>query len=165
MSTINRQLCLKHRPEGMVKREDFDLITLPLAELKDGEVLVRVMYVSMDPTNRVWMRDIPQYMPPVAIGEVMRAGGIGRVVRSRSAHFNEGDLVHGLGGGQDYLVIHESAAAAYPRLPADPGVPLPRLLGACGTSGVTAYYGLTDIAPGEAGETLVVSAAARSVGA
>jgi NADPH-dependent curcumin reductase CurA len=164
MSTINRRLCLKHRPEGMVKREDFDLVRQPLGELQDGEVLVRVLYISMDPTNRVWMRDIPQYMPPVAIGEVMRAGGIGRVVKSRSSHFNEGDLVQGLVGWQDYLVIHESAAKAYVRLPADPGIPLPTLLGACGTSGVTAYYGLTDIAPVDAGETLVVSAAAGSVG-
>jgi NADPH-dependent curcumin reductase CurA len=86
------------------------------------------------------------------------------VVKSRSSQFNEGELVHGFVGWQDYLVIHESAANAYVRLPADPGMPLPRLLGACGTSGVTAYYGLTDIAPVQAGETLVVSAAAGSVG-
>ena len=164
MSTINRQLRLKHRPEGLVRREDFDLIREPLGELKDGEILLRVLYISMDPTNRVWMRDFPQYMPPVAIGEVMRAGGIGRVVKTRSAQFNEGDLVHGLVGWQDYLVIHDSAASSYVRLPAEPGMPLPRLLGACGTSGVTAYYGLTDISPVEAGETLVVSAAAGSVG-
>jgi len=164
MSTINRQLCLKRRPEGLVRREDFDLVRQPLAELNDGEILVRVLYISMDPTNRVWMRDIPQYMPPVAIGEVMRAGGIGRVVKSRSSQFNEGDLLQGLVGWQDYLVIHESAANAYVRLPAEPGIPLPRLLGACGTSGVTAYYGLTDITPVAAGETLVVSAAAGSVG-
>jgi NADPH-dependent curcumin reductase CurA len=164
MSTINLQLRLKHRPEGLVRREDFDLIREPLGELKDGDILVRVLYISMDPTNRVWMRDIPQYMPPVAIGEVMRAVGIGRVVKTRSAQFNEGDLVHGLVGWQDYLVIHDSAASSYVRLPAEPGMPLPRLLGACGTSGVTAYYGLTDISPVQAGETLVVSAAAGSVG-
>ena len=164
MSIINRQLRLTHRPEGMVKREDFDLVRVPIGELNDGEILVRVLYISMDPTNRVWMRDIPQYMPPVSIGEVMRAGGIGRVVKSRSGQFNEGDLVQGLVGWQDYLVIHERAANAYLRLPADPGIPLPTLLGACGTSGVTAYYGLTDIAPVGAGETLVVSAAAGSVG-
>ncbi len=164
MSIINRELRLKHRPEGMVRREDFDLVRTPLRDLSDGEVLVRVLYISMDPTNRVWMRDIPQYMPPVAIGEVMRAGGIGRVVQSRSSQFAEGDLVQGFVGWQDYFVIHESAANAYLRLPADPGIPLPTLLGACGTSGVTAYYGLTDIAPVEAGETLVVSAAAGSVG-
>jgi NADPH-dependent curcumin reductase CurA len=163
--SINRQLRLKHRPDGgLLKRDGFDLVRQPLGELKDGETLVRVLYLSMDPTNRVWLRDIPQYMPPVAIGEVVRAGGIGRVIESRSPHFKQGDLVHGLLGWQDYLVIHDSSAAAYPRLPADTGIPLPRLLGACGTSGVTAYYALTDITPVEAGETLVVSAAAGSVG-
>jgi NADPH-dependent curcumin reductase CurA len=164
MSMINRQLRLRHRPEGLVRREDFELVRQPVGELGDGEILVRVLYISMDPTNRVWMRDIPQYMPPVAIGEVMRAGGIGRVVKSRSAQFNEGDLVQGFVGWQDCFVFNESAANTYVRLPADPAMPLPRLLGACGTSGVTAYYGLTDIAPVAAGETLVVSAAAGSVG-
>ena len=163
MSLINRQLRLKTRPEGLVRREDFDLVQEAVPELKDGEVLVRVLYLSMDPTNRVWMRDIPQYLPPVAIGEVMRALGLGRVVQSRSARYAEGDLVQGVTGWQDYLVLHEDARG-YVRLPADPGIPLPALLGACGMSGVTAYYGLTDIAPVRPGETLVVSAAAGSVG-
>jgi len=163
MSTINRQLLLKTRPEGLVQRENFDLVEQPLGELKDGEVLVRTLYISMDPTNRVWMRDIPQYMPPVAIGEVMRGFGLGRVVKSRSPRYGEGDLVQGLIGWQDYLVMQDSAKG-YVRLPADPGIPLPTLLGACGMSGVTAYYGMTDIAPVKAGETLVVSAAAGSVG-
>ena len=159
MSTINRQLRLKTRPEGLVQRANFDLVEQPLDELQDGEVLVRTLYISMDPTNRVWMRDIPQYMPPVAIGEVMRGFGLGRVVKSRSSRYSEGDLVQGLIGWQDYLVINDSAKG-YVRLPADPGIPLPTLLGACGMSGVTAYYGMTDIATVKAGETLVVSAAA-----
>jgi NADPH-dependent curcumin reductase CurA len=163
MPLINRQLRLKTRPEGLVSRDDFDLVEQAVPDLQDGEVLVRVLYLSMDPTNRVWMRDIPQYLPPVAIGEVMRALGLGRVVQSRSAHYAEGDLVQGVTGWQDYLLLHESAKG-YVRLPADPGIPLPTLLGAAGMSGVTAYYGLTDIAPVQAGETLVVSAAAGSVG-
>ncbi|EIL92196.1 NADP-dependent oxidoreductase [Rhodanobacter spathiphylli] len=163
MSLINRQLRLKTRPEGLVSRDDFELVEQAVPELEDGEVLVRVLYLSMDPTNRVWMRDIPQYLPPVAIGEVMRALGLGRVVASRSAHYAEGDLVQGVTGWQEYLVLHEDARG-YVRLPADPGIPLPTLLGAAGMSGVTAYYGLTDIAPVQAGETLVVSAAAGSVG-
>jgi NADPH-dependent curcumin reductase CurA len=163
MSTMNRQLRLKTRPEGLVQRENFDLVEQSLDELKDGEVQVRVLYISMDPTNRVWMRDIPQYMPPVAIGEVMRGLGIGRVVKSRSSRYSEGDLVQGITGWQDFLVFHDSAKG-YVRLPADPGIPLPTLLGACGMSGVTAYYGMTDIAPVQAGETMVVSVAAGSVG-
>lgn len=163
MPLINRQLRLKTRPEGLVQRDNFDLVESEVHELKDGEVLVRTLYLSMDPTNRVWMRDIPQYLPPVAIGEVMRALGLGRVVKSRSAQYHEGDLVQGITGWQDYLVLHESAKG-YVRLPADPGIPLPTLLGAAGMSGVTAYYGMTDIAPVQPGETLVVSAAAGSVG-
>ncbi|MGN6235351.1 NADP-dependent oxidoreductase [Dyella sp.] len=163
MSLTNRQLRLKTRPEGLVQRENFDLVESPVPELKDGEVLVRTLYISMDPTNRVWMRDIPQYLPPVAIGETMRALGLGRVVASRSPRYNEGDLVQGLTGWQDYLVLHQDTPG-YVRLPADPGIPLPTLLGAAGMSGVTAYYGMTDIAPVQAGETLVVSAAAGSVG-
>ena len=163
MSLSNRQLRLKSRPENLVERDNFDLVTEPVPELKDGEVLVRTLYISMDPTNRVWMRDIPQYLPPVAIGEVMRALGLGRVVKSRSPHYAEGDLVQGITGWQDYFVLHEDAKG-YVRLPADPGIPLPTLLGAAGMSGVTAYYGMTDITPVHAGETLVVSAAAGSVG-
>jgi NADPH-dependent curcumin reductase CurA len=163
MPLINRQLRLKTRPEGLVERDNFDLVDAAVPELKDGEVLVQTLYISMDPTNRVWMRDIPQYLPPVAIGEVMRALGLGRVVKSRSSHYAEGDLVQGITGWQDYLVLHEDAKG-YVRLPADPGIPLPTLLGAAGMSGVTAYYGMTDIAPVLAGETLVVSAAAGSVG-
>ena len=163
MSLINRQLRLKTRPEGRVGREHFDLVEQPVPELKDGEVLVHTLYLSMDPTNRVWMRDIPQYLPPVAIGEVMRALGLGRVIASRSSRYAEGDLVQGLTGWQDYLVLHEDTPG-YVRLPGDPGIPLPTLLGAAGMSGVTAYYGMTDIAPVQPGETLVVSAAAGSVG-
>jgi NADPH-dependent curcumin reductase CurA len=163
MSLTNRQLRLKTRPEGLVSRDDFDLVEQAVPDLKDGEVLIRTLYLSMDPTNRVWMRDIPQYLPPVAIGEVMRALGLGRVVQSRSSKYHEGDLVQGVTGWQDYLVLHEDAKG-YVRLPAEPGIPLPTLLGACGMSGVTAYYGLTDITPVQAGETLVISAAAGSVG-
>ncbi|KWF59975.1 NADP-dependent oxidoreductase [Burkholderia pseudomultivorans] len=165
MSTpVNRQLLLKTRPEGRVGREHFSLVETPVPALADGEVLVRVLYLSMDPTNRVWMSDVPQYLPPVAIGEVMRALGIGRVVASRHAGFAEGDLVQGLVGWQDYAVVPAEHAAQLVKLPAESGLPLPTLLGACGMSGQTAYYGLTEIAPVQPGETLVVSAAAGSVG-
>jgi hypothetical protein len=164
MTMMNRQLRLKTRPEGLVRREDFDLVEEPPAELADGQARIRVLYLSMDPTNRVWMSDVPQYMPPVAIGEVMRGLGLGRVVASRSAHFAEGEIVQGLLGWQDYAVIDEARRKDYVKLPAQPPLPLPTLLGACGFSGVTAYYGLTEIAPVQPGETLVVSAAAGSVG-
>ena len=164
MSFTNRQLLLKTRPEGLVSLDHFDLREAPTAELTEGQALVKVLYLSMDPTNRVWMSDIPQYMPPVAIGEVMRALGMGRVVASKSVHFSEGDLVQGLMGWQDYAVIDDRRRKDYVKLPPRVPVPLPTLLGACGFSGITAYYGLTEIAPVQPGETLVVSAAAGSVG-
>lgn len=161
--TVNRQLRLKARPEARVGAEHFSLVETPLPELQAGELLVRVLYLSMDPTNRVWMSDIPQYLPPVAIGETMRALGIGRVVASRAEKFAVGDLVQGLVGWQDYAHVTAEDAPKLLKLP-ELGLPLPTLLGACGMSGLTAYYGLTDIAPVQPGETLVVSAAAGSVG-
>ncbi len=164
MSFVNRQLRLKSRPEGLVRQDNFELHEQPTAELAEGQALVRVLYLSMDPTNRVWMSDIPQYMPPVAIGEVMRGLGLGRVVASRSAQYAVGDLVQGLVGWQDYAVVDDKRAKDWVKLPPKPPVPLPTLLGACGFSGITAYYGLTEIAPVQPGETLVVSAAAGSVG-
>lgn len=164
MTTMNQQLRLKTRPEGLVKPENFDFVSEAVRDPGEGEVLVRVAYLSMDPTNRVWMRDIPQYMPPVAIGEVMRAGGIGHVVASRHPKFAEGDIVQGLLGWQEYALVEADAVRDLVKLPANTGLSLPTLLGACGLSGITAYYGLTDIAPVQPGETIVVSAAAGSVG-
>ncbi|KLD64703.1 NADP-dependent oxidoreductase [Dyella japonica] len=164
MSFKNRQLLLKTRPEGLVSLDHFDLHVATTAELTDGQALVKVLYLSMDPTNRVWMSDVPQYMPPVAIGEVMRGLGIGRVVASKSANYAVGDLVQGLVGWQDYALLDENKMGYWVKLPPKPPVALPTLLGACGFSGITAYYGLDEIAPVQAGETLVVSAAAGSVG-
>nr|WP_255494768.1 NADP-dependent oxidoreductase [Luteibacter sp. Sphag1AF] len=154
---------MKKRPEGLVQREDFDLVESSVPALSDGQALIQVLYLSMDPTNRVWMTDKPQYMPPVAIGETMRGLGLGRVVASRSKKYAEGDLVQGLVGWQNYVIASDEGTP-FTRLPAQSGIPLPTLLGACGFSGMTAYYGLTDIAPVQPGETLVVSAAAGSVG-
>ena len=164
MSFTNRQLLLKTRPEGLVSRDNFELREQPTPELQDGQALVRVLYLSMDPTNRVWMSDVPQYMPPVAIGEVMRGIGIGRVVASKAKHYAVGDLVQGLVGWQDYALLDEGKTGYWAKLPPKPSVALPTLLGACGFSGITAHYGLTEIAPVQPGETLVVSAAAGSVG-
>ncbi|WP_130619501.1 NADP-dependent oxidoreductase [Dyella amyloliquefaciens] len=164
MTYTNRQLLLKTRPEGLVSQDNFELRETATPELQDGQALVRVLYLSMDPTNRVWMSDVPQYMPPVAIGEVMRGIGIGRVVASKASHYAVGDLVQGLVGWQDYAVLDEGKKDYWAKLPPKPPVALPTLLGACGFSGITAHYGLTEIAPVQAGETLVVSAAAGSVG-
>jgi NADPH-dependent curcumin reductase CurA len=157
----NRQFRLISRPVGMLKRSDFEFITVPAAEPGAGEVLVRVLYLSLDPAMRGWMNAGKSYVAPVGLGEVMRAGGVGRVVTSNDPTLAAGDLVVGITGIQDYVV---SKAAGLRKI--DPQVaPLPRYLGALGMTGLTAYFGLLDIGQPKEGETVVVSAAAGAVGA
>ena len=145
----------------MVKRSDFEFITVPAGEPGAGEVLVRVLYLSLDPAMRGWMNAGKSYVAPVGLGEVMRAGGVGRVVKSNDPTLADGDLVVGMTGIQDYVV---SKAAGLRKI--DPQVaPLPRYLGALGMTGLTAYFGLLDIGQPKEGETVVVSAAAGAVGA
>ena len=102
---INRQLRLARRPEGRVSLDDFVLEESPPPEPANGAVLARTLFLSVDPTNRVWMKDVPQYMPPVAIGEVMRSGGLAEVVDSRIEGYAAGDLVFGMTGWQDYSLL------------------------------------------------------------
>ncbi len=162
-SKVNRQFRLKSRPSGRVRTSNFDFIEVPIPEPAAGEAVIRVLYLSIDPTNRVWMSDREQYMPPVELGEVMRGGGIGVVQKSRSSSYREGDLVVGLTGWQDYCVADEGARAMRP-LPRDLPVPLPAMLGSCGMTGLTAYFGFLELGRPEEGETVLVSAAAGAVG-
>ena len=162
MSTLqNRQFKLTSRPVGMVKRSDFDFVTTPTGEPGPGEALVRVQYLSLDPAMRGWMNAGRSYIAPVGLGEVMRAGGIGRVVASNDPSLAVGDTVVGMTGVQDYTVAKaKDLTKVDPRL-----APLPRFLGALGKPGLTAYFGLLDIGQPKEGETVVVSAAAGAVGA
>ncbi len=160
MAAENRQWKLVARPDGPVKRSDFEWVTSPAAAPGPGQVLVRVLYVSLDPAMRGWMTDRRSYIPPVALGDVMRAIGVGRVVESSDPALSPGDHVTGLTGLQDYAVM-----AAKDLVRIDPRLaPLPRFLGALGGSGMTAYFGLLDVGQPRAGDTVVVSAAAGSVG-
>jgi NADPH-dependent curcumin reductase CurA len=160
---INRQFRLRSRPSNRIEASNFDFVKGKMPTPGPGQALVRVLYLSLDPTNRIWMSDREQYMPPVEIGEVMRGGGIGVVVRSKSSRFREGDRVVGLTGWQDYCLVDEGAPAMRV-LPAHLPVPLPTMLGACGMTGLTAYFGLLDLGRPQPGETVVVSAAAGAVG-
>lgn len=160
---VNRQFRLKARPVGRIKTSDFDLVREPIPEPKAGEALVRVLYLSLDPTNRIWMSDMDQYMPPVELGAVMRGGGVGVVVKSNSSRYRVGDHVSGLTGWQDYCIADEGANAMGV-LPQGLPVPLTAMLGACGMTGLTAYFGLLELGQPKAGETVVVSAAAGAVG-
>jgi len=163
-SSLNRQFRLRARPSGRIKPSDFQLVETPVPEPAAGEALVRTLYLSLDPTNRIWMSDVEQYMPPVALGEVMRGGGLGEVVASRNPAYEVGDLVTGLVGWQDFLLTDGSGMGALTKLPKGLPIALPSLLGGVGITGITAYFGLLEIGRPEPGETVVVSAAAGATG-
>ena len=160
MEGTNRQLRLARRPVGMVDDDTFELVEEPLRALEPGEYLVRTVYLSIDPTNRVWIREEPSYLPPVAIGEVMRGGTIGEVVESRNDAFPVGIAVLGMLGWQDYAIGGGDVLAR----PVPPGVPLQQMMSVFGTTGVTAYFGMLDVAKPQPGETVVVSGAAGATG-
>lgn len=162
--TRNRQLRLKTRPLERISADNFELVEEIVPELGKDEILVRNVYLSLDPTNRIWMSDVEQYMPPVQIGEVMRGLGIGRIEQSNNPKFKTGDYVSGLLGWQDYAVSNGGGAFPLTVLPVIPGLSLPAMAGAAGMTGLTAYFGFFDIGEPKPGETLVVSAAAGAVG-
>jgi NADPH-dependent curcumin reductase CurA len=160
MNIINHQFLLAARPVGLPARGDFQRVEAPVRALADGEVLVKVYYLSLDPAMRGWMSDARSYVPPVGIGEVMRAGGAGRVVASRHPGFHAGDAVTALCGVQEYAVVDGKALTKV-----DLGVaPLPVFLGALGMPGLTAYFGLLDLGKPQPGQTVVVSGAAGALG-
>jgi NADPH-dependent curcumin reductase CurA len=162
MPDVNRRFLLRERPAGRIDDRTFELVEEAVPEIGDGEALVRTRWISLDPTNRTWIGEIPTYLPPVAIGEVMRAGGLGEVVASNSPNYRVGQLVWGLTGWQDYLVA--SASAPMMAVPEIADVSPSLYLGALGMTGLTAYVGIFDIGRPKPGETVVVSAAAGAVG-
>jgi NADPH-dependent curcumin reductase CurA len=154
----NQKWLLKSRPVGLFKESDFEWREEPVPALKDGEVLVRQVLLSLDPTNKVWATQ-DSYLPAVPLGDVMRGFGIGVVEESRDASFSSGDIVQGLFNWQLYAI---SKGAELNKLPK--GVPLSLFMGVLGPIGLTAYFGLLEIGRPKQGETLVVSAAAGAVG-
>jgi NADPH-dependent curcumin reductase CurA len=160
MTTTNHQFRLAARPVGMPKRSDWKYTEEPLRAPAEGEILVKVLYLSLDPAMRGWMNEGKSYIPPVGIGEVMRAGGLGRVAASKDAKFAVGDYVYGTLGVQEYATIKASSATKV-----DPkAAPLPVYLGTLGVPGMTAFFGLLDVGQPKEGETVVVSGAAGAVG-
>ena len=158
--TVNRRILLTARPDGLVSGECLDHVEEPLPSIDDGEVLVRVLSLSVDPTNRIWMREADSYLPAIRIGDVVRAAGLGEVVESRKAGYNPGDLVMGMPGWQDYWKLtSEDEGTVVP-----PGIPMEDMLSIYGGTGVTAYFGLLEIGRPQPGETVVVSGAAGGVG-
>ena len=158
VTTVNRQWHLARRPEGVFSEADFVLREAEVPEtLADGELLIRLVYLSMDPTNRVWTREKYTYMDPVPVDGVMRGIAMGEVVRSRNADFPEGAVVTGVLGWEDYAVSDGTGLSI---VQPQEGVPLPAHFALFGHIGIPAHVGLTEIGKLRAGETLVVSAAA-----
>ena len=160
MSDVNRRIVLASRPHGAPKPEDFRLETVPRPEPGDGEVLLQTLWLSLDPYMRGRMSDGPSYAAPVQIGEVMTGEVVGRVVRSRSPEFAEGDLVAGRTGWQEWAVGDRKSV----RKLAETGAPPSTALGVLGMPGMTAWAGLHNIGQPKPGETVVVAAASGPVG-
>jgi NADPH-dependent curcumin reductase CurA len=161
MTATNRQVRLKSRPPGIPQAENFEIVETPVPEPADGEVLVRNLYLSVEPAMRGWVSAVANYAEPVAIGAVMRSLSSGRVVASRDAAYKAGDLVTGWLGWQEYACVRPQAIQR--KLPPS-GPPLSTSLGVLGLNGLTAYFGLLEIGRPKAGQTVVVSTAAGAVG-
>ena len=161
MPEQNRQMLLKRRPNGLPVPEDFELVENPLPEPGDSEVLLRGIYLSLDPYMRGRISGVRSYARPTELGEVIEGRVVGQVVRSRDPAWREGDYAAGGYGWQLYSAV---PAAGLQRL--DPAeAPISTALGVLGMPGMTAYIGLSDIGQPKAGETVVVSAASGAVGA
>ena len=161
MPTTNHAVRLIARPVGEPKRSDFSFIDEPIPALRDGQVLLKTLYLSLDPAMRGWMNEGKSYIAPVGLGEVMRAGGIGQVVESRHPKFAVGDYLSGMTNVQTWCVTD---GRGFTRV--DPKLaPLTSYLNVLGMPGMTAYWGLLDVGQPKAGETVVVSGAAGAVGA
>ena len=161
--TINHQIHLVSRPHGEPSVENFKLVEAPIPELKDGQVLVRNHYLSLDPYMRGRMNDAKSYALPQPLNEVMGGGTVGEVVASKSDAFQPGDKVVGMGGWQEYTVIAAEQRGMLRKVDTT-HIPLSAYLGAVGMPGVTAWYGLVKIIDPKPGQTVVVSAASGAVG-
>ena len=156
----NRQFLLSKRPVGAATSDTFTFQQVPVVQPKEGQILVKNEYLSLDPAMRGWMNEGKSYIPPVALGDVMRALGVGKVIASAHPGFAVGDYVNGALGVQDYFVGEPRGFYKVdPKL-----VPLPVYLSALGMTGMTAYFALLDVGAPKAGDTVVISGAAGAVG-
>jgi NADPH-dependent curcumin reductase len=161
MSDVNRVWRLRRRPVGAIEDDTLSLEREPVPKPGEGQFLFRLNYLSLDPTNRIWMSDMDQYMPPVALGAPMRGVVCGTVTDSRHAGFVAGDVVSGIGVWADYQL---GAPPVLSKLPPVEGIPTAEAFGLFAVVGPTAYFGFLDVGRPAVGETVVVSAAAGAVG-
>ncbi len=157
---MNKQLLFVKRPKGAADASTWSLESHPIPEISEGEFLVKQHYVSLDPAMRGWMNEGKSYIAPMEIGSVMRAGSVGEVVASKHPKFQVGQYVAGTGGVQQYAVTDGKGF-----YPVDPNLaPLPMYIGTLGMTGMTAYFGITEVAKVKEGDTVLVSGAAGAVG-
>ncbi len=159
---MNRQVLLRRRPTGLVRADDTELVCSPAPEPADGEALVRTTYVGIDAAARTWLDDQQGYLPPVALGEVIRAAGIGEVVESRCPAYAVGDIITTLTGFQQYVIVRDDVFST--PIPGRDAVDQLAVMSVYGPTGATAYIGMTDIGRPQPGDTVVVSAAAGATG-
>lgn len=157
---LNRRIVLRRRPVGLVAPEDTELVGEPAPRPADGEALLRTTYVGLDAAVRTWLNDQPGYLPPVGLGEVIRAAGIGEVVETRCSAYRIGDVVTTLTGFQEYAIIRNDVFST----PIPGSTDQVKIMSVYGPTGATAYFGMTDIGAPRPGETVVVSAAAGATG-
>lgn len=160
--SANRKILLVQRPVEMFTESCFEVVEAPVPEPAEGEAVVKVEYLSLDPAMRGWVKDEPSYLPPVQLGEVMRSGGAGHIVASKNAALPVGAAVMGMLGWQEHALIGGATGAMVNPLP--DGVDLVDSLSLFGSTGVTAYFGVLDVGAAKTGETMVVSGAAGGVG-
>jgi NADPH-dependent curcumin reductase CurA len=164
MTRTNGQWRLASRPVGMVKESDFELVEEAVPGLADGEVLVRNLFLAFEPAQRGWLDDVPSYIPPVQIGEVMRASTVGQIIESKNADWQVGQLVSGMLGWQQYFIT-DGTPGPFGGLSKVPGgIPPQRMLSALGGTGLTAYFGMCSVQPVQAGDHVLVSGAAGATG-
>lgn len=160
MPLTNRQIVLRRRPVGLVQPGDTELISAPAPIPAEGEALLRTTYIGLDAAVRTWLNDQPGYLPPVGIGEVIRAAGVGEVVESRCPAYQVGDIVTTLTGFGEYSIIRDDIFST----------PIPgesdqrAIMSVYGSGGATAYFGMKEVGRPQPGDTVVVSAAAGATG-
>ena len=159
-ASVNKQICLASRPSGWVELDNFELKESAIPDPGEGEILVRNIYMSVDPYMRGRMNDAKSYVPPFAIGEVLQAGVVGEVISSNNPDFSEGDYVNGMLGWENFSLSNGQGLYKI----ANSDVPLSWYLGILGMPGMTAWVGLTEIAQIKQGESVFISAASGAVG-
>ena len=161
-SVQNRQVVLTKRPDGLVDSSTTSVVVADRPTCGDGQALIRVGLLSIDPTIRTWMNDAPGYLPPIEIGAVIRGGGGGVVVESCNDAYQVGDIVIGMTGWQEWAIA--DASNKFSVVPKGTGLTLPIVMNVLGVTGITAFYGLTDVGAFKSGEVVVVSGAAGATG-